>query len=137
MPQTLVQGLLDLVRDFLAPLDAAAASDQARQSLFDSLGHTATISAHPAVVQVLRGAAALLASLSSLDELQLHSWEGVQKALALVKQAETLIDGLKLAANQPALEEVAAKLAEEMGSLLLSSWLRRRHEKVHSRRSRS
>src|SRR5580704_5060691 len=101
MAQSLIQGVLGLLSDFLAPLVAAAANDQSRQTLFDTLGHTSSVSSNPAVLDVLRGAAALNASLSSLDESQLDSWDAVQKVLALTRQADALVDGLRQLANEP------------------------------------
>jgi len=132
MAQSLIQSLLNLVKDFLAPLESAATNDQARQMLFASLGHTSAISSNQAVLQILKGVAALETSVSSLDESQLNSWDGIQKVLALAGQADTLIDGLKQLANQPGLEQVAAQLAEEIASLLLASWLRRRQKRLFS-----
>ena len=132
MSGSVADAVLELLRDFLAPLTIAAGDDQARRALFSFLGHTSAVSSHPAVLQALQGAGTLSNQVSSLQGSSLDSWDGLAKVLALAKQADSVLEGLRQLENDPHLSAVASTLAEELVALLIASWLRRRHPAVFS-----
>lgn len=132
MGQTLAESVLALLVNFIAPLEAAAKDDRARQALFASLGHTSALSSDPGLIAVLKGVSTLSTQLSSLDPATLDSWSGLQKALSFAQQADALVHGFQQLASEPNLSAVAAELGEELAALLLASWLRRNHETVFS-----
>ncbi|MGE3781225.1 MAG: hypothetical protein AB7H71_00615, partial [Alphaproteobacteria bacterium] len=124
---TLASELQDALVDFFAPLADGARDSRALAEWLAALGQTGAVAQNPALIRIAQNATALVASLSSLTEAQLASWDGLRGLLDRANQAKALWADLRAFAANPALGGIAPGLAEEIMALLLASYLRRRH----------
>jgi hypothetical protein len=112
--------------EFLAPLQNAARDQRVLGDWLAEIGHTERISAEPALLDIARQAADLVQTLSALDATALQSWEGVGQVLETAGGASDLWDRLRGFALDPLRLQAAEGLPEDIMSLLLASYLRRR-----------
>ena len=113
--------------DFLSPLQEAASDPKALIDWLATLGQTPTVSADPALLQIARNASAVIKKLSAFDSTVLESWTGIDKLLESAGEISDIQRELRRFAEAPKRIQIADGLAEEVLSLMLAGYLRRRH----------
>ena len=127
MAKDLATSLQNALVDFLSPLQQAARDPRALADWLAALGYTLAISGDPALITIIQHAAALHAKLSALNSESLKTWTGLASLLQMSKEIKDIMLELRVFAADPARALAAGELADEIMSLLLASYLRRKH----------
>ena len=127
MAQDLATSLQNALIDLLSPLQQAARDPRALADWLAALGYTLVVSGDPALIAIIQHAAALHAKLSALNSESLKTWTGLASLLQVSRETKDIVQELRVFAADPAKALAAGELAEEITSLLLASYLRRKH----------
>ena len=127
MTNDLVSSVRGALIDFLTPLQDAVRNPELRADWLATLGYTDAISANPALIDIFHHAQALIEQLSILDEESLKNWTGLMSVLERGRNVSDLLRELRAFAANPERSKVAEGLEDEIMSLLLANYLRRRH----------
>jgi hypothetical protein len=115
-----------LLIDFLQPLQDAANDSQALIDWLATLGQLEAISGSPALSTIIQNAAVIAQELQALDPSTLDSWSGIQQILTLGRETSDILQQLRQFASDPSRAQAAEGLGEDVLSLLLASYLRRK-----------
>ncbi len=118
--------LQNVLIDFLQPLQDAASDSQALIDWLATLGQVEAVSGSPALGTIVQNAAVIIEQLQALDPATLESWRGIQQILTLGRQTSHILQQLRQFAADPSRAQAAEGLGEDILSLLLASYLRRK-----------
>ena len=96
-----------------------------------SLGHTPALAADSGLQGALAQVAGVLTQLEQLDPATLDSWEGAAQALQFGENAVEAFRTAEQALADPALAAQAEALGLQIANRLVSTYLRRRHPRLH------
>lgn len=112
--------------DFLQPLQEAANDSQALIDWLATLGQVEAVSGSPALGTIIQNGAVIGQQLQALDPSTLDSWSGIRQILTLGRETSNILQQLRQFASDPSRAQVAEGLGEDILSLLLASYLRRK-----------
>jgi hypothetical protein len=112
--------------DFLQPLQDAANDSQALIDWLATLGQVEAVSGSPALGTIIQNAAVIVQQLQALDPSTLDSWSGIQQILTIGRGTTGILQQLRQFASDPSVAQAAEGLGEDILSLLLASYLRRK-----------
>jgi hypothetical protein len=127
MAGDLATSLRDLLVDFLRPLEEAARDTNVLVDWLGSLGYTEAVSGHPALLQIVQRAPALVTKLKGFTADSLETTDGLLSLLSTADDVSGIVQALRDFGNDPARSQFAERLGEDVMSLLLASYLRRNH----------
>jgi hypothetical protein len=126
MPGDLAGALRAELSQLLAPLQEAAGDPQVLSDWLATLGQTAQVSGDPALLDIARQVASLVQALSAVDLASLQPWDAVRQILDTASEVSAVWTQLRAFAADPQRAAATEGLAEDVMSLLLASYLRRR-----------
>ena len=127
MPDDLGGAIRDELGQFLSPLQEAASDPEVLSDWLATLGQTERVSGDPALLEIARQAASLVQALSAIDLSSLQPWGAARKILESASEISDIWTRLREFSQDPQRIQATEGLAEDVMSLLLASYLRRRH----------
>ena len=116
--------------EIVAPLRASATDSQVLQNWLSSLGYPSAITADPALASIVARVEAVGQAIEGFDATSLKGWEGLASLLQAASGLTGIFSDLKQFAASHANTAVVGGIADEMITLTVASWLRRRHPQV-------